>query len=143
MSLSMSGIDKAFGANKVLKGVDFSLKDGEIRALIGENGAGKTTLMNILGGVLRQDAGEIRIDGRNVAFSAPKDSLDAGVAFIHQELNLVNDLNIYENLFLGRTTRFASPASFPDARSFILSSVYAYRIAARGQSFNHGYIGIL
>ena len=102
MSLSMSGIDKAFGANKVLKGVDFSLKDGEIRALIGENGAGKTTLMNILGGVLRQDAGEIRIDGRNVAFSAPKDSLDAGVAFIHQELNLVNDLNIYENLFLGR-----------------------------------------
>ena len=102
MSLSMSGIDKAFGANKVLKGVDFSLKDGEIRALIGENGAGKTTLMNILGGVLRQDAGEIRIDGRNAAFSAPKDSLDAGVAFIHQELNLVNDLNIYENLFLGR-----------------------------------------
>ena len=102
MSLSMSGIDKAFGANKVLKGVNFSLKDGEIRALIGENGAGKTTLMNILGGVLRQDAGEIRIDGRNAVFSAPKDSLDAGVAFIHQELNLVNDLNIYENLFLGR-----------------------------------------
>ena len=102
MSLAMLGIEKAFGANKVLKGVDFSLSDGEIRALIGENGAGKTTLMNILGGVLQPDAGEIRIDDKRVSFAIPRDSLDAGIAFIHQELNLVNDLNIYENLFLGR-----------------------------------------
>lgn len=56
MALSMTGIDKAFGANRVLKGVDFSVGDGEIHALIGENGAGKTTLMNILGGVLQPDA---------------------------------------------------------------------------------------
>ena len=68
--------------------VSLDIRKGEVFALVGENGAGKTTLMNILGGVLRQDAGEIRIDGRNVAFSAPKDSLDAGVAFIHQELNI-------------------------------------------------------
>ena len=102
MSLSMLGIEKSFGANKVLLGVDFSVKDGEIRALIGENGAGKTTLMNILGGVLQPDAGEIRIDDKHVSFAIPRDSLDAGIAFIHQELNLVNDLNIYENLFLGR-----------------------------------------
>jgi ribose transport system ATP-binding protein len=105
MSLEMLGIEKAFSANKVLRGVDFSVKDGEIRALIGENGAGKTTLMNILGGVLQPDAGEIRIDGRKTAFAIPRDSLDAGIAFIHQELNLVNDLNIYENLFLGRELR--------------------------------------
>lgn len=102
MTLSMDGIDKSFGANKVLKGVDFCVGAGEIRALIGENGAGKTTLMNILGGVLAQDAGTISLDGARVAFSIPRDSLDAGIAFIHQELNLVNDLNVYENLFIGR-----------------------------------------
>ena len=102
MSLSMLGIEKSFGANNVLKGVDFSVGNGEIRALIGENGAGKSTLMNILGGVLQPNKGEIRIDGKNVTFSVPRDSMDAGIAFIHQELNLVNDLNIYENLFLGR-----------------------------------------
>ena len=102
MSLSMLGIEKSFGANKVLRGVDFSIGDGEIRALIGENGAGKSTLMNILGGVLQPNAGEIRMNGKPVTFAAPRDSLDAGIAFIHQELNLVNDLNIYENLYLGR-----------------------------------------
>ncbi len=102
MTLSMTGIDKSFGANKVLMGVDFSVGAGEIRALIGENGAGKTTLMNILGGVLAPDAGTISLDGKQVAFAIPRDSLDAGIAFIHQELNLVNDLNVYENLFIGR-----------------------------------------
>jgi len=102
MSLAMLGIEKSFGANNVLKGVDFTVGDGEIRALIGENGAGKTTLMNILGGVLQADKGQILIDGKQVRFAIPRDSQDAGIAFIHQELNLVNDLNIYENLFLGR-----------------------------------------
>ena len=105
MSLSMLGIVKSFGANNVLKGVDFSVGNGEIRALIGENGAGKSTLMNILGGVLQPDKGELRIDGKTVVFGVPRDSMDAGIAFIHQELNLVNDLNIYENLFLGRELR--------------------------------------
>lgn len=102
MTLSMTGIDKSFGANKVLRRVDFSVGEGEIRALIGENGAGKTTLMNILGGVLSPDAGTITLDGKPVFFEIPRDSLDAGIAFIHQELNLVNDLNVYENLFIGR-----------------------------------------
>ncbi len=107
MALNMAGIDKSFGANKVLRGVDFSVGDGEIHALIGENGAGKTTLMNILGGVLQPDAGEIRFGGEKRVFSVPKDSLNAGIAFIHQELNLVNDLNVYENLFLGRELKKA------------------------------------
>ncbi len=102
MALSMRGIVKSFDANRVLKGVDFSVGNGEIRALIGENGAGKTTLMNILGGVLQADSGTIEIDGKERRFLVPKDSIDAGIAFIHQELNLVNDLNIYENLFIGR-----------------------------------------
>lgn len=102
MIIEMRGICKAFGTNLVLKNVDFSLKGGEICALLGENGAGKSTLMNILGGVLQPDEGEILLDGSPVIFHTPAESLDAGIAFIHQELNLINDLAIYENLFLGR-----------------------------------------
>lgn len=102
MSISMRGIHKSFGANQVLKNVSLSLENGEIRALIGENGAGKSTLMNILGGVLQPDAGEIVLDGQKRTFLCPHDSMAAGIAFIHQELNLVNDLSIYENLFIGR-----------------------------------------
>ena len=105
MNLYMKGIEKSFGANRVLHGVDFSLGGGEICALLGENGAGKSTLMNILGGVLSADAGTIFLDGKEVRFATPVDSLDAGIGFIHQELNLVNDLTIYENLFLTRLTR--------------------------------------
>lgn len=102
MNLSMKGIVKSFGANDVLKKVDFSLESGEICALLGENGAGKSTLMNILGGVLRPDAGQILLDGKSVTFASPAQSLNAGVAFIHQELNLINDLPVYENMFIGR-----------------------------------------
>ncbi len=102
MALSMQGIHKAFDANLVLQDVGFSVADGEIRALIGENGAGKTTLMNILGGVLHADKGTILVNGQPVQFHTPKESLDAGISFIHQELNLVNDLMVYENLFIGR-----------------------------------------
>ena len=96
----MKKINKSFGANNVLQDVDFSLKTGEICALLGENGAGKSTLMNILGGVLQADSGSISLDGKTVRFATPVDSLDAGIGFIHQELNLINDLTIYENMFL-------------------------------------------
>ena len=108
MNLSMRGIVKSFGANDVLKAVDFSLGEGEICALLGENGAGKSTLMNILGGVIPADSGTIELDGRPVAFENPSQSLHAGIAFIHQELNLINDLPVYENMFIGRElkTRF-------------------------------------
>ena len=102
MKLSMRGIYKSFGANDVLRNVDFHLNEGEICALLGENGAGKSTLMNILGGVLPADRGTIELDGRRVSFHVPNDSLNAGIAFIHQELNLINDLPVYENMFIGR-----------------------------------------
>ena len=98
----MTGIFKSFGANEVLKDVHFHLEGGEICALLGENGAGKSTLMNILGGVLRPDAGTVTLDGEVKSFAAPMDSLEAGIAFIHQELNLINDLPVYENMFIGR-----------------------------------------
>jgi len=96
----MEKICKSFGANDVLQSVNFSLDTGEICALLGENGAGKSTLMNILGGVLPADSGSISLDGTPVTFASPVDSLDAGIGFIHQELNLINDLTIYENMFL-------------------------------------------
>jgi ribose transport system ATP-binding protein len=102
MNIEMRGICKAFGANVVLKNVRFSLKGGEICALLGENGAGKSTLMNILGGVLPADSGEMFIDDKPVVFHTPAESLHAGIAFIHQELNLINDLAVYENMFIGR-----------------------------------------
>ena len=117
MTLEMRGICKSFGANDVLKQVDFSLKGGEICALLGENGAGKSTLMNILGGVLPADRGEILIDGTPVHFHTPADSLHAGVAFIHQELSLINDLAIYENMFIGRELKTKS--GFLDAKTMI------------------------
>ena len=102
MKLKMDGICKSFGSNEVLKSVGFQLSEGEICALLGENGAGKSTLMNILGGVLQPDSGEILLDGKKMRFDSPAQSLDAGIAFIHQELNLINDLPIYENMFIGR-----------------------------------------
>lgn len=102
MHVQLEGIWKSFGSNLVLKDVNFSVDAGQICALIGENGAGKSTLMNILGGVLPADRGVIVIDGEKRHFRVPADSLDAGIAFIHQELNLINDLAIYENMFIGR-----------------------------------------
>lgn len=102
MTVQMKNIIKSFGSNLVLKDVSFTLNGGEICALLGENGAGKSTLMNILGGVHKMDSGSIFIDGKSVSFDTPAESLDAGIAFIHQELNLINDLPVYENMFLGR-----------------------------------------
>ena len=105
MKLEMNGISKSFGSNDVLKNVHFHLEAGEICALLGENGAGKSTLMNILGGVLPADKGEILLGGNKMTFATPVQSLNAGIAFIHQELNLINDLPVYENMFIGREVK--------------------------------------
>ncbi|MGE5631891.1 MAG: sugar ABC transporter ATP-binding protein [Caulobacteraceae bacterium] len=102
MTVEMRNIIKSFGSNEILKDVSFKLSGGEICALIGENGAGKSTLMNILGGVFKMNSGSIYLDGKKVEFNTPAESLEAGIAFIHQELNLINDLPVYENMFLGR-----------------------------------------
>jgi len=100
-AVEMKGIYHSFGANNVLKGVDFTLEKGSIHALLGENGAGKSTLMNILGSILVQDDGEIYIDGKLTELPRDAKLREEKISFIHQELSLVNDLNIYENLFLG------------------------------------------
>ncbi|MCT2535429.1 sugar ABC transporter ATP-binding protein [Aquibacillus koreensis] len=103
--LEMIGVKKSFHNNEVLHGVDLVLNKGEIHALLGENGAGKSTLMNILGGVHQPDNGQIKITGQTVLMGNPRISQAHGVSFIHQELNVVTDLTVYENMFLGSELR--------------------------------------
>ena len=107
MHILMENIHKAFGANKVLRGVDFELKPGEIHALMGENGAGKSTLMNILTGLFHQDQGKITIDERETLFKDAKEAEQAGLAFIRQELNIWPQMTVLENLFIGREIKNA------------------------------------
>lgn len=102
MQIEMKGIDKAFGSNQVLKNAGFVLADGEVHALMGENGAGKSTLMKILTGVYTKDAGTIYVDGREVHYKNLQEAEKAGIVFIHQELNVLYDLTVEENLFIGK-----------------------------------------
>lgn len=102
MNIEMKGIDKAFGSNQVLKNAGFFLKDGEVHALMGENGAGKSTLMKILTGVYTRDAGTVLVDGKEVVYKNPQEAEKAGIVFIYQELNVLFDLTVEENLFMGK-----------------------------------------
>ncbi|GAA0733198.1 sugar ABC transporter ATP-binding protein [Sphingomonas japonica] len=95
------GVTKRFPGVLALDRIDFAVGAGEVRALIGENGAGKSTLLKILAGEYRPDSGGIAIDGRPAEFASPRDSQAAGVAIIHQELQLAPDLSVAENLMLG------------------------------------------
>jgi ribose transport system ATP-binding protein len=98
----MEGVSKSFDGNQVLKNVDFFVETGEIHALLGENGAGKSTLLNILAGVLQPDAGSITFAGKSYHNPSIKQMERAGLAFVHQELNVVNDLSVAENIFFNR-----------------------------------------
>jgi ribose transport system ATP-binding protein len=105
--LEMQGIDKRFPGVKAVDQVDLTVFPGEIVALIGENGAGKSTLMNILGGVFQPDAGTIKMDEQIVQIRNVSDAIRLGIGFIHQELNILDNLSIAGNIFLGREpTRF-------------------------------------
>lgn len=99
--LEMKNIEKSFFGVKVLDGVDFNLKAGEVHALMGENGAGKSTLMKILSGAYRKDGGEIYIEGKKAVINNPKDARDYGVAIVYQEISLVDQLSISDNMYLG------------------------------------------
>lgn len=100
--LEMKNIAKSFSGNKVLIGVNLTVEEGEVHALLGENGAGKSTLMKILGGIYTKDAGEIYINGKEVQIHSVSDSKANGVSIIHQELMLAQHLTIAENVFMGR-----------------------------------------
>lgn len=103
--VSMKGITKTFPGVLALDQVDFELEAGEVMALLGENGAGKSTLMKVLSGIHGRDAGELCILGKNYGDLSPKSAREAGVAIIHQEMNLCNQLTVAENIFLGRERR--------------------------------------
>jgi len=103
--LAMRGISKRFPGVVALDSVNLEVHRGEAVALVGENGAGKSTLMKILGGVYQPDAGEISWDGRMVRIQNVNDAIRFGIAFIHQELNVLGNLDVAANVFLGREPR--------------------------------------
>lgn len=100
--LSMKGITKSFSGVAALKNAALDLKAGEVVALMGENGAGKSTLMKILTGIYSKDSGEIKYMGQEVCYKGPAESEEAGISIVHQELNMMNDLTVAQNLFIGR-----------------------------------------
>lgn len=100
--LQLSDIDKAFPGVKALDSASLNVYPGRVMALMGENGAGKSTLMKVLTGIYTKDSGTIHYQGQPAAFKGPRDSQQAGISIIHQELNLIPELTIAENIFLGR-----------------------------------------
>ena len=103
--LQMEHVTKSFASVQVLKDITIALKKGEILGLVGENGAGKSTLMNVLGGIHQRDGGKIYLEGKEFEPTNPKVSKAAGIAFVHQELNLFTNLTVYENLFITEMKR--------------------------------------
>jgi ABC-type sugar transport system ATPase subunit len=100
--LEFHDVHKSFRAVKALRGVGFSVEDGEAHAIVGENGAGKSTLLRILGGSVTPDQGELRLDGERLRMHAPRDALSRGIGVVHQELLAFPNLSVSANVFAGR-----------------------------------------
>ena len=105
--LSMRGISKEFPGVKALQNVDFTLREGEVHALMGENGAGKSTLVKVLTGVYEKDAGEIKIAGIDgpVSIRSPQEAQNLGIATVYQEITLCPNLTVAENMYIPAGTR--------------------------------------
>jgi ABC-type sugar transport system ATPase subunit len=115
--LEMRHIAKSFGGVRALRDVSFTANAGEVHAICGENGAGKSTLMKILAGAITEYEGEIRLQGRPVRFSGPREAEDAGIRIIYQELNLVPQLTVADNIFLGREETWGGRLGWLDDRA--------------------------
>ncbi len=107
--LELKSITKRFPGVTALAGISLSVQPGEVLGLIGENGAGKSTLMKVLGGVHQADEGEIYFDGKRVAIRHVSDAIELGIGFIHQELNVLDNIDIAGNVYLGREPVFGGP----------------------------------
>src|SRR5215475_10470366 len=103
--LEMRDISKSFGAVHVLYDVDLRIFPGEVMALVGDNGAGKSTLVKIMAGIYTMDGGEIRFEDKPVTINNPRDAAALGLDFVYQDLALCDNLDIVQNMFLGRETR--------------------------------------
>lgn len=115
--LNVSDLTKAFGPTVALRHVSFHIAAGETVGLVGENGAGKSTLMKILGGVIAPDSGAIAVNGGEYSALSVKQSMGAGIAFVHQELNLFENLTVAANIFIGREATYAGKFHLLDDRS--------------------------
>src|SRR5919106_1708950 len=100
--LEATGISKAYGAVQALDAVDFEVRDGEVMALVGDNGAGKSTLIKCIAGIYSIDSGEILFEGQPVSIHGPKDSARLGIEVVYQDLALADNLDVVQNMFLGR-----------------------------------------
>lgn len=107
--LKTAGLTKRFGDLVAVNGVDFSLRKGEIHALLGENGAGKSTLCNVLYGYYKAEGGEVTVKGNRVRFSSPKDGIRAGIGMVHQELMLIPNMSVLQNLSLMTDLKLSKP----------------------------------
>ena len=130
--LTIRGMSKSFGRNRVLDHINMDVKRGTVMGLMGENGAGKSTMMKCLFGIYHKDEGEITLDGRVVNFSGPKDALENGVAMVHQELNQCLDRSVIDNLYLGRYP-INSAGVVDEARMLIIFGLVTY--GTKGVSF--------
>ena len=111
--LQMRQIEKRFPGVRALGGVDFTLREGEIHALMGENGAGKSTLIKVLTGVYQMDGGEIKLDGELITIRSPQDAQNSGISTVYQEITLCPNLTVAENMFkkpLSRLTELLRPS---------------------------------
>ncbi|GAB6897483.1 ATP-binding cassette domain-containing protein [Kineosporia succinea] len=116
--VSIEDISISFGSVRALRNVSLTLQPGEITALVGDNGAGKSTLVRCLSGIHRPDSGTIRFDGEQTHFSTPEDARNAGIETVHQNLALVEDLTVWQNLFLNREiVRGVGPLAILDKRA--------------------------
>ena len=127
--LKMQGIQKYFSGVHALKGVNFDLKAGEVHALMGENGAGKSTLIKVLCGIHKKDGGTVEYFGEEVSFANIAESQAAGISVIHQELNMMNDLTVAQNMFIGR--EFKKGGLIDDRRMEKEASILFEKIGVR------------
>jgi D-xylose transport system ATP-binding protein len=101
-TLELRGINKSFGAIQVLHGVDMKVYPGQVTALVGDNGAGKSTLIKSIAGIHPIDSGEVLFEGRPVTVTGPRDAADLGIEIVYQDLALCDNLDVVQNMFLGR-----------------------------------------
>ena len=99
--IEMTDVGKTYGAIRALKGINLSVSAGEVTCVLGDNGAGKSTLIKIMSGLHSHSEGTLKVDGKEVRFSSPRESLDHGIATVYQDLAVVSLMEVWRNFFLG------------------------------------------